>query len=119
MNKLPQQLPTDGWNCGFGVIAAIAIISRDVIGCTHSARSQYDMYFQASALDKDSCPGYPWECKVDLPNCFLQPLPLPERFVWTKGDYLSELRMQWFDVIDTLADFQHRILRLATTGPNA
>ena len=106
---MPKQ--SDAYNCGFDVAAAIPIIARDFIGSSEASREQYNMHFQYAMMDK----GY--NCKVHeskiccyLSKGFLQPITQQKDFQWNHFDYLKEIRLQWFEVLDQLAYTQHSVI---------
>ena len=67
-----KRIKGDSWNCGFGLVAAIAIIMRDIIGKDETARSQYCTMFQTASTSITKTND---EVVFQLPAHSIQPLP--------------------------------------------
>ena len=79
--RLPLQNPTDSWNCGFGLIAAIAIILRDIVGTDADANAKYfDLFHDPDIEEYDSDPNFGEFVIKMKADCF-QPLPKPPQSV--------------------------------------
>ena len=107
--NLPKQGHEDGWNCGFGLVATIAIIMRDIVGSSDKDRLSFLNTFQAAQADLDCCPTNGTECAMFLRAGLIKPLTAngkPELF-WDNDDYLTTLRNEWFDVFDQLAELEN------------
>ena len=103
-DSLPLQ--QDGYNCGVGVVAAVGIILRDIIGSTLESENRFYNIFEQSQLSLTLEGNGLWrEWVVKLQAKLLKPLPSPAHLVW--GDYLSILRSQWFVLFDRLAELQN------------
>ncbi len=102
---LPKQ--KDDFNCGVGMIEAIAIILRNV--CVEKpGQVLFDHQFvlrNEKLLHTDLRSG---ECYARFHENFFQPLPTIEELVW--GDYLAMLREEWFVVFDRMAVLNFKVL---------
>ena len=105
--NLPTQGSDDGWNCGFGLVAAIAIIMRDIIGCDAAADAKYFDLFHTPDIEPHDGDPNDGECIIKMKAGCFQPLPTPPKLVWEDGNYLATLRREWFIVMDTLAELQN------------
>jgi hypothetical protein len=95
---LPKQSEEDNHNRGFGVIATMAMVLRDLV--LDISRSTIDDLFPSAALELKTCATI-GEAFCDMPHIDLCPLSLLPKF---KGDTcLSHLREQWFVVFDPKA----------------
>jgi hypothetical protein len=104
-NYLPFQ--HDGYNCGVGICAAIAIVLRDLVvkdQVSNDAPYLYDQYFKAENMELKFCKERT-EMYCDMPLVFFKSLRDEDDFVW--GDYLKLLREEWFMLIDRLAEEEH------------
>ena len=108
--KLPKQGSDDGWNCGFGLVATIAIVMRDIIGSNDESRNLYCNEFQMATFETEGCSLDKTECVFYLPKGFFQPLPSPGEGMWIHGNYLSTLRVEWFGIFDSLAELQNNVI---------
>jgi hypothetical protein len=99
---LPMQLDT--YNCGMGIIAAVATILRDVIGRNNQHHERYCNYFARYKLfifeeEGEGADDKP-EFFIDFPNTLHNNnLTGPLK----KNNYLAELREEFFVFFDRLA----------------
>ena len=102
---LPKQI--DGFNCGVGMIAGIAIILRNV--CVENpGQVAFDQQF-VQPIEKRlqlDLTHREWFARFD--ENFFKPLPTKEELVW--GDYLAMLREEWFVVFDRMAALHFKVL---------
>jgi hypothetical protein len=102
---LPEQ--KDAFNCGVGMIAAIAIILRNI--CVekpgHVSFDQQFVLQKEKLLHTDLRSGE-WYARLD--ENFFQPLPRIEELVW--GNYLAMLQEEWFVVFDWMAVLNFKVL---------
>ena len=107
--NLPKQGHEDGWNCGFGLVATIAIIMRDIVGSSDKNRLSFLNTFQAAQADLDCCPTNGTECAMFLRAGLIKPLTANgnSELFWDNDDYLTTLRNEWFDVFDQLAELEN------------
>ena len=100
-------LQEDGYNCGIGVVAAVGIILRDIIGRTSESEHHFCNIFEQSKLNLSLEGKGLWyeEWVVKLRPKLLKKSPSRNELVW--GDYLSVLRSQWFVLFDRLAELQN------------
>ena len=80
---LPIQSEEDNHNCGFGIIATMAIILRDLV--LDNSRSTFDDLFSSTALQPKTC-ATNGEVFCDMPQIDFRPLPALPKF--KRGSYL-------------------------------
>ena len=106
---LPSQSEDDDYNCGIGVVAAVGIILRDVIG----VNLEDDLKFAANFSKKKLLISFCKDTKEHIcsfADATFQSLPpLDEMRVFGKT-YLALLREQWFLLFDSLAKLHHETL---------
>ena len=103
-DELPHQ--HDVYNCGFGVIATIGIILRDVVGIENSeTRELYRVHFYASVMVSYECESL-HESFIYLPERLLKPLPKANEEMIPQN-YLASFREEWFICFDRLAELYH------------
>ncbi|KAI2496798.1 hypothetical protein MHU86_17732 [Fragilaria crotonensis] len=104
--SLPQQ--NDLYNCGFGLIAAIAIIMQNVTKSKHNDYSPFRESFSAKGTNLQFC-EHENETYIKFPKEMLERLSQTNDVELLKQeDYLSVLRKEWFTLIDRLAAFNHQ-----------
>ncbi len=101
---LSNQSEEDNHNCGFGVIATMAMVLRDLV--LDDSRSTFDDLFSSTALELNTC-ATNREVFCNMPHIDLCPLSLLPKF--KGGTYLPQLREQWFVVFNRLAKLQYNI----------
>ena len=105
-----KRIEGDSWNCGFGLVAAIAIIMRDIIGKDETVRSQYCTMFQTAPTSITKTND---EVVFQSPAHSIEPLPSVQILVWASGNYLAALRHERFVLFDMLAELlQHNTIPL-------
>jgi hypothetical protein len=102
---LPQQV--DGCNCGIGIIAAIAIILRNVVNEKPEQRTFTEQFGPDNdwTLQEDAEKG---EVYFFFDHAFFEPIPSREELIW--NDYLSMLREEWFVLLDRMAALHFEVL---------
>ena len=104
--RLPQQ--NDGCNCGVGIIAAIAIILRNVCNEKVDQMSFNDQFGNQAKLNlQEDVERKEWYINFD--DRFFEPLPTEEKDL-ILGDYLTMLRKEWFVVMDRMAALHFDVL---------
>jgi hypothetical protein len=104
-NHLPHQ--EDGFNCGVGSCAGIAIVLRNIQKHENPAFS-FDSTFKRdrdNAFLKDEKTH---ELYMMFPEDFFEPIPAKKDLVW--GNYLDLLREEIFVLFDRLATLQYTVL---------
>jgi len=98
-------LQEDGHSCGIGVIAAIAIILRDIIG-TQDGVAAYNEMFRRDRMEI--------QMSTDVKSkehicCFPQGIftKLFKTVDSASISYLHAMKAQWFLLFDRIAEFQH------------
>ncbi|KAI2501433.1 hypothetical protein MHU86_13023 [Fragilaria crotonensis] len=98
-------LQEDGHSCGIGIIAAIAIILRDIIG-TQDGVAAYNEMFRRDRMEI--------QMSTDVKSkehicCFPQGIftKLFKRDDSASISYLHAMKAQWFLLFDRIAEFQH------------
>jgi hypothetical protein len=114
-NHLPHQ--KDGFNCGIGACAGIAIILRNFLKNENIA----SFLVGTSRRDKESMIFLKDEKKHEhymlFPDNFFEPVPTKIDLVW--GNYLDCLREEWFVLFDRLAHLQYVTLPQRINRQNA
>lgn len=108
MNSKGDRLPIqkDAHNCGIGIVAAVALILRDIVGVLNG-ESKFHLLFQRNSLPHFHCnltEGF----YCQLPTKSLKRLPSLKDLVW--GNYLKVLREEIFIMMDRLAELQHVLI---------
>jgi hypothetical protein len=109
---LPKE--KDEYNCGIGLVAAIGIILRDLLGrSTVSEITRYNKVFDHSSMhvEKSSTEVVeesPEEYVCCFPRGTFQSLPTTSELGFRT--YLHPLKAQWFTLFDCYADLQYDIL---------
>jgi hypothetical protein len=114
-NHLPHQ--KDGFNCGVGACAGIAIILRNFLKNENKAsffvgRSRRDEQSMIFLKDVRTHEHY-----MLFPDDFFEPVPTKIDLVW--GNYLDCLRDEWFVSFDRLAHLQYVTLPQQINRQNA
>ncbi|KAI2503366.1 hypothetical protein MHU86_11086 [Fragilaria crotonensis] len=99
-------LQEDGHNCGIGVIAAIAIILRDIIGTYDiSVAGAYNQMFRRNRMEiQMSTDVKPEEHTCCFPQGTFTKLFKRVNFA---SSYLHGMKAEWFWLFDCIAEFQH------------
>jgi hypothetical protein len=114
-NHLPHQ--KDGFNCGVGACAGIAIILRNFLKNENKAscffgrsrRNKQGMIFLKDETTHEHYMLFPYD--------FFVPVPTKIDLVW--GNYLDCLREEWFVLFDRLAHLQYVMLPQRINRQNA
>jgi hypothetical protein len=100
---LPRQ--DDDHSCGIGLIAAIAIILRDIIG-TDNGATRYNEMFRRDCMQVVAST----DMRVQENICFFPRGTFPRLFKngeWGSSSYLHVLKAEWFMLFDRIAELQH------------
>ncbi len=106
---LPQQTPEDDYNCGIGIVAAVEIILRDLIGVNQDDDFKFVTIFSKKTLIVSFCKKTK-ECVWSFPEDTFQILPSPQEMSVFGKTYLALLRERWFILFDRLALLYHETL---------